>query len=400
MNPESKRVESTIITSVITTLAVVGLIVLGVQANRIKVGQYLLGNASTASVSNAVAETDSNIVAAVKKANPAVVSIIITKNEPVVERYYQNIPDPFGGSIQIPQFRQNGTQPQEVGGGSGFLVSADGLIATNDHVVSDPKAEYSVYTNDGKKHSAKVVARDASQDIALVKIDGTNYSYLNFDSSQNLEQGQTVIAIGNALGEFRNTVSVGVISGLSRTITAGDVTGESEQLDEVLQTDAAINPGNSGGPLLDTNGNVVGMNVAVAAGSQNIGFAILGDAVKTAVDSVKAKGFISHPFLGIRYIPITDEVKTKNKLSVDYGILVSRGASAAEPAVIPNSPAAKAGIVENDIVLELDGVKLTSDQKFASLIRAKHAGDSVTLKILRNGQEKNVSLTLGEYNNQ
>jgi len=239
----------------------------------------------------ATAIEDISVVQAVQKANPAVVSIVITKDVPVIERYYERVPNPydfFGDFFSIPRYRENGTEEREIGGGSGFFVSADGLIVTNQHVVSDKEAEYTVYTNDGKKHPARVAAQDERQDIALIKIDqelGSDYPYLTFGESKNLDLGQTVIAIGNALGEFRNTVSVGVVSGLSRSIIAGSSVGTIEELNEVIQTDAAINPGNSGGPLLDLQGNVIGVNVAVAVGSQNIGFALPSDVVKGAVES-------------------------------------------------------------------------------------------------------------------
>jgi len=225
---------------------------------------------------------ESSVVNTVKKTNPAVISIVITKDVPKYEAY--NNPnqinpfgDPFGISglfFNIPQYRQNGTEKKQVGGGSGFLVSPDGLIVTNKHVVSQTNVDYSVFTNDGKKHEATVVARDPLLDIALLKITGSNYPHLTLGNSDSLLTGQTVIAIGNALGEFRNTVSVGVVSGLARSITAGDSSGNIELLDHVIQTDAAINPGNSGGPLLDLQGRVIGVNVAVAQGSQNIGFAL------------------------------------------------------------------------------------------------------------------------------
>jgi serine protease Do len=210
------------------------------------------------------------------------------------------------------------------------------------------------------------------------------------------ELGQTVIAIGNALGEFRNTVSVGVVSGLSRSIVAGDETGASELLDEVIQTDAAINPGNSGGPLVDLNGNVIGVNVAVAEGSQNIGFALPADTVKTSVDSVKTTGKISRPYLGVRYIAVNETIKEKYNLSVDYGVLVTSG-TPGEPAVLPNSPAKKAGIQTDDIILEFDGTKLTEDHSLTSLIRGKKVGDKAILKILRDNQQKTVQVTLSEY---
>ncbi|HEY4494398.1 MAG TPA: trypsin-like peptidase domain-containing protein [Candidatus Paceibacterota bacterium] len=239
---------------------------------------------------------ESFVINAVKKTNPAVVSIIISKEVPKYELVPGQTENPFGDlfpgfNLSIPEYRQNGTEKKQIGGGSGFLVSTDGLIVTNKHVVSQTNVEYTVYTNDGKKHPATVIARDPVLDIALIKIEpeaGKNYTYLSLGNSDALEVGQTVIAIGNALAEFRNTVSVGVISGLARTVSAGDSSGNTELLDHVIQTDAAINPGNSGGPLLDLSGNVIGVNVAVAQGSQNIGFALPINSIKSAILSVKA----------------------------------------------------------------------------------------------------------------
>lgn len=351
---------------------------------------------------------DQAVISAVQKANPAVVSIIITKEVPVMKEYIQNeqIPNPFGFfglngggsfSIQVPQYQQQGTQKQEIGGGSGFFVSQDGLIVTNDHVVSDPTASYTVYTNDGKEHPAKVIAQDSADDIAVIKISGTGYPFLTFDDSSKLELGQSVIAIGNALGEFRNTVSTGVVSGLSRSITAGnDITGGTESLGEVIQTDAAINPGNSGGPLLDLLGDVVGVNVAVAQGSQNIGFALPGNMVKEAVASVEANGTITFPYIGVRYVSITPTLANDKKLSVTYGDLIESGSQSNQPAVVPGSPAAKAGLVSGDIILEFNGIKLTNNTSLTDLVRALSVGDTVTLTVLHNGSQKTVSLILGK----
>lgn len=360
-------------------------------------------NTTSTSTSGALAGQQSLVIGAVKKANPAVVSIVITKDVPKYETYYDNT-DPFGGLFgqgggfgnlfQIPQQRQNGTEKQEVGGGSGFLITKDGMIVTNRHVVDDPAAEYTVFTNDGKKHTAKVIARDSVLDIAILKIDGTGYPYLNLGDSDSIELGQSVVAIGNALGEFRNSVSVGVVSGLSRSITAGDGAGQSEALDHVIQTDAAINPGNSGGPLLDLSGKVVGVNVAVAQGSENIGFSLPINSVKTVIDSVKKTGKIVRPYLGLRFVQVTPELKDKNNLSVDYGALVKSGTDASLLAVVPGGPADKAGIVENDIILEIDGTKLDGDKNLTLLIREKNVGDKVTLKVLHRGEEKTVTVTL------
>ncbi len=341
------------------------------------------------------------VIDAVKKTNPAVVSIIISKEVPKYETYIDpnQQQNPFGDlfpgfNFNIPQYRQNGTEKKNIGGGSGFFVSSDGLIVTNKHVVDQKDVEYTVFTNDGKKHLAKVIARDPILDIALIKIEGNDFPYLSLGDSDKLEVGQSVIAIGNALGEYRNTVSVGVVSGLARSITAGDSSGSTEVLDHVIQTDAAINPGNSGGPLLDLSGRVIGVDVAIAQGSQNIGFALPINSVKSAIESVKSTGKIVRPYLGIRYVSINAEMKEKNNLTVDYGVLVKAGANTSELAVIPGSPADKAGIVENDIILEVDGVKLDDKTNLASIVREKNIGQIINLKILHKGAEKNVKVTL------
>ena len=347
---------------------------------------------------------ESFVVEAVKKSNPAVVSIIISKEVPKYEAYIDpnQQQNPFGDlfpgfSFNIPQYRQKGTEKKQIGGGSGFFVSSDGLIVTNKHVVDQKDVEYTVFTNDSKKHVARVIARDPVLDIALIKVDppaGGGFPYLSLGNSDTLEIGQSVIAIGNALAEFRNTVSVGVVSGLARSITASSAGGVTEFLDHVIQTDAAINPGNSGGPLLDLKGKVIGVNVAVAQGSQNIGFALPINRVKGAIESVKSTGKIVRPYLGLRYVAINADMQAKNNLTVDYGVLVKAGANADELAVIPGSPADKAGIVENDIILEIDGVKLDSKTSLVSVIRGKKIGQIIDLKVLSKGVEKNVLVTL------
>ncbi len=352
---------------------------------------------------------ESAITDIVSKVNPAVVSIVVTKDVPIVEQYFENFDpfeeffrDPFGGgfNFQIPRIREKGTEKREIGGGSGFFVSKDGLVVTNRHVVSDTAAEYTVLTNDGEKYEAEVLARDPILDIAILKTKAGNVPYLEFGDSSKIKLGQKVIAIGNALGEFRNSVSVGVVSGLSRSIVAGDNFGRSELLEEVLQTDAAINPGNSGGPLLDISGKVIGVNVAVSRGAENIGFALPANLVKSVVNSVKEHGEIVRPYLGVRYTQVTQALKEKNNLSVDYGALVIRGDTPEELAVIPGSPADKAGIVENDIILEVDGVKLEESKSLGFLIRQKSVGDTIALKVLSKGKEKTVSVALEKAPNK
>lgn len=396
-----KHLPTIVVSAVVSTgvFVVGGMLVMGFFVFGKGVLPHVALSNGTASLASVGATGNSSVVDIVKKSNPAVVAIVITKDVPVMERYYEN--DPFSGglgdffgNIQIPQYRQNGTKSQEVGGGSGFFVSSDGLLVTNRHVVDDPSADYTVFTTDGKKHTAKVLAKDSSLDIALLKVEGSGFPYLEFGDSNTLSLGQSVIAIGNALGEFRNSVSVGVVSGLARSVVAGDSSGNAESLEGVIQTDAAINPGNSGGPLLDLSGHVIGVNVAVAQGSENISFALPSTTVKSIVDSVKAHGEIVRPYLGLRYVQINDDLKQKNGLSVNYGVLVTRGDTQADLAVIPGSPADKAGVVENDIILEIDGIKLDEGTSLSSIVRQKQVGDTVTLHILHKGTEKDVHVTL------
>ncbi|PIS05336.1 MAG: hypothetical protein COT81_01630 [Candidatus Buchananbacteria bacterium CG10_big_fil_rev_8_21_14_0_10_42_9] len=339
------------------------------------------------------------VVEAVKRANPAVVSVIISKDVPIYEQYYENV-NPFGDDFfgfQIPQLRQrqNGTEKREIGGGSGFLVSADGLIITNKHVVVAQDAEYAVFTSDGESYEAEILARDPFFDLAVMKIKGDDFPYLEFADSSEIQLGQSVIAIGNALSEYRNSVSVGIVSGLSRNIVAGTGFGQFEQIEEVIQTDAAINPGNSGGPLLNLSGKVIGVNVAVAGGAENIGFSIPSNKVKSIVDSVIETGRIVRPYIGVRYQTITESLAEANGLPYDYGALIVRGETSEELAVIPGSPANKAGLEENDIILEIDGVKL-DERSLASVIRDKQVSDTITLKVYQKGEEREVRITLEE----
>jgi serine protease Do len=241
------------------------------------------------------------------------------------------------------------------------------------------------------------MAIDPVSDVAVIKIEaGKALPTLDLADSSNLKIGQTAIAIGNSLGEFRNTVSKGIISGLKRNVTAGDGFGQAETLSEVIQTDAAINPGNSGGPLLNINGQVIGVNVAMAQGAENIGFALPINLVKKDIESVKTKGKIIQPFIGVRYIPVTADIQKQNNLPYSYGALVLRGQQMTDFAVVPGSPADKAGIVENDIILEINGQKIDENHQLADQIAKFNVGDTITLKIWHKGEEKNVKVTLEE----
>ncbi len=344
------------------------------------------------------------VIKAVEEASPSVVSIIVSKDLPVIEQCpynpYENLPEEFqqffGGGLNFTQPCQKGTKKQEVGGGSGFVISEDGLILTNKHVVSDEKAEYTVLTNDGKKYDAEVLARDSVQDLAVLKISVNGLKPLKLGDSDSLKLGQTAIAIGNALGEFRNTVSTGVISGLYRKITASDGLGSAENLDGLIQTDAAINPGNSGGPLLNLKGEVIGMNTAIVSGAQSVGFAIPINKAKNDIESVKKSGKILTPYLGVRYLALDDQLSEKEKLSVKRGALVRGNQDG--PAVVKNSPAEKSGLQAEDIITEVDGVKIDENNSLSSLIQKYQVGDKISLTVLRNGKEIKLDVTLEERN--
>jgi S1-C subfamily serine protease len=374
---------------------------------------------------SAQAEEDA-VTQVVDKSSPAVVSIIITKDVPKLQNFYF---DPFGdgsggGSSLFDQFfgqnqqppQQPGSAPnqpvpgsggtvkQEIGGGSGFVVSPDGLIVTNKHVVVDTTADYTVLTNDGREYSAKVLGRDRTNDVAVIKVDpnspnkgkGVNQmDTLPLGDSGQLKIGQTVIAIGNALGEFTNTVSKGIVSGLRRNIVAGGFSG-AEQLDQLIQTDAAINEGNSGGPLLNLKGEVVGINVAIAQGAQNIGFALPIDTVKNTIESVQKSGKIIQPYLGVRYVVINPVLKQQNNLPFDYGVLVARGQNPGDMAVLPGSPADKAGITENDIILEINSTKIDENNSLAQVVSSLQVGQEITLKVWSKGDTKTIKVVLQE----
>ena len=342
---------------------------------------------------------EEKIIKTVKDVSPSVVSIAIYKNMPVYQ--YQQSQDPlqdlFGnpfGDFMVPQIK--GYEKQEVGAGSGFIVSEDGLVLTNKHVVEDATAEYKVIANDKKEYAAKVLARDPAQDLAILKIEGSGFSPLKLGESNDLQIGQTVIAIGNALGEFQNTVSTGVVSGLSRSITASGGQMQ-ETLENVIQTDAAINSGNSGGPLLNMSGEVIGINTAVASQAQGIGFALPIDLAKRDIEQVKNNSKISYPFLGVRYTLITPETAKQQNLSVDYGAMISKSANDNSPAVVAGSPADKAGLKEKDIILEFNGEKITQENTLTKAITAHLPGDKITLKIMRNNKQFLADVTLGEW---
>jgi serine protease Do len=237
--------------------------------------------------------------------------------------------------------------------------------------------------------------------VAVVKItgaEGQKFPAVKLGDSSNLQIGQSVIAIGNALGEFNNTVSVGVISGLQRSITAGGG-GTSETLDNLIQTDAAINEGNSGGPLLNLKGEVIGVNTATASGAQNIGFVLPVNVAKRDIDQVKNTGKITYPYLGIYYTAVDSRIQEENKLPVDYGAWITTGDSDGKSkiaSVVAGSPAQKAGLKDQDIILEINNEKIAQTNPLAQIIAKYNPGDKVTLKVQRGADQINTDVVLGD----
>lgn len=318
-------------------------------------------------------QESSAIIDAAKKVSPAVVSITAT----VEARTFLG-----------PQ--------SEKAGGTGFIITNDGLIGTNKHVVEASPRSLTVVTSDGRTYPAEVKAMDPSIDFALLKIDAKNLPVVSFGDSDNLEVGQEVIAIGNALGEFQNTVTSGVISAKERSVEASGAAGQAtEQLDNLLQTDAAINPGNSGGPLVSLGAQVIGVNTAVAGGgAQGIGFAIPVKQVTQGIESYTKRGKIVRPSLGIRYLTVTREVARLNKLPVDNGAWLVSGRGG--QALLPGSAASKAGLRENDIITAVNGQALDERHSLAGLVGKFNPGDEVEITFNREGKEQKVKVRLDE----
>lgn len=287
---------------------------------------------------------------------------------------------PFSFFFNIPQAPPSSQTPSEDYIGSGFVVDKNGLIVTNKHVVSDVSLKYIIVDSSGKKYNIANVYRDPLNDVAILKISNPptgGFKTVQFGDSDKLEVGQFAIAIGTALGEFRNTVTTGVISGLGRGISAGSpLEGYVERLDNVIQTDAAINPGNSGGPLLNVAGQVIGVNSAVAQAGQNIGFAIPINLIRDSIKNFNETGQFNRPYLGVSYTILTQRAALLNDLP--EGALVRD--------VVDGSAAQKAGVQQDDIITKIDGQKITNDNSLAQIIAKKKVGDGIMLTIYRDAR--------------
>lgn len=339
----------------------------------------------------------SPIVEIAKKVCPAVITVIVSRDLPKAESFYSF---PFGGKGYATPRSQKGqkgkVEKMEIGGGSGFIVSENGYVITSNHVVSDTTAEYTVILDPKHKYVAKVLSRNQINDTAILKIEGERFPFLEMADSNDIDLGEEVVAVGNPLGEFTDTLSAGIVSGLSRVINAfGGIENQMQNLRGLIQTDAAINPGNSGGPLINMEGKVIGINTAMIAGAQNIGFAIPINYAKKDLAEVKKFGKIIMPFLGVKYVLISKEMAGVNKLPVNDGALVVREALGESP-MVKGSPADLAGMKEWDIILECNNEKITDKNPLANILQKCRIGEVTLFKILRDGKELNLKVKLQE----
>lgn len=344
----------------------------GYVGSRVNNSGGILDRYNTPDGNAIVSNDEKNISAVASKVGPSVVSII-TKG--TTESYF-------------------GTQQTQEGAGSGIIISKDGYILTNKHVISDSN-QLSVITSDGTVYDkARVVGTDPLNDLAFVKLDGVhNLTPANLGDSSSVRIGQNVVAIGNSLGQYQNTVTSGIISGTGRPVSASDG-GSVENLTDLIQTDAAINPGNSGGPLVNLSGQVIGINTAVAQNAQSIGFSIPINSAKGIIKNLQKTGKIERAYLGVNYITITPEVAKQYSLPVKKGAYVHASSGSS---VVGGSPADKAGIKDKDIITKVGDIDVGQQGSLGSLISEYGTGESVPLSILRDGKQMTITVTLEAY---
>jgi serine protease Do len=339
---------------------------------------------SSASNGQRVVSSQSELIASIAKdVGSSVVSITVK-----AQAQPNALDQLFGGSAS--------GQVSE-GAGTGIVLSSDGVLMTNRHVVAEGVTSVSVTTSDGKQYdNVEILARDprTNFDVAFLKIKGVNnLKPAKIGDSAKMQVGDAVVAIGNALGEFQNTVTTGIISGLSRPITAGDGASSAESLTNLFQTDAAINPGNSGGPLVNMNGEVIGMNTAVAgSGAQNIGFAIPTNDIKNQIASILKDGKLQIPYMGLRYITLNEALKKQFDLATSEGAWL-KGNQAAQ-AVANGSPADKAGLKEGDIITKVNGEDVNQDNPLSTRLSKYGVGETIEITYLRDGKEQKTKVTL------
>lgn len=331
-----------------------------------------------------------------KTVGPSVVSINVSITE-------QTQPDQFS------QFFGGGSGGARTAqaAGTGIIISNKGLIITNRHVVPEGTTSVSVTLSDGTMlKNVKVIGRTSdndSLDLAFLEITDAKGHKLQpavIGDSSKLQVGDDVVAIGNALGQFQNTVTSGIVSGYGRSVQAGDSSDQSsaaENLDNLIQTDAAINQGNSGGPLVNLNGQVIGINTAVAGGTaQNIGFAIPINDARGLINQVLKTGSFERPYLGVRYIPLTADIAEQSKLKVTTGAYIVPAAEGAASSVLAGGPADAAGLKEGDVITQVNDTKIDDKHSLTSQLVQHKPGDKVSLKIQRGSDTQDVEVTLGK----
>lgn len=335
-----------------------------------------------------IEEQSSVITSIAKQVGPSVVSINVT-SEGVVN-----------GGFFGPQ------AVEQQSAGTGFIISDDGYVMTNRHVIPDGSKKVSLTTSDGTVlDDVSVVGRTADSDpldLGFLKINdkkGKNLPAVKIGDSSKMQVGNSVIAIGNALGQFQNTVTSGILSGYGRSVQASDQGGGvSENLQNLFQTDAAINQGNSGGPLVNVNGEVIAVNTAVAGGgAQNIGFAIPINDTKGLIKGVLDKGELKRPYLGVRYIQLSPTAAKELGVKQESGALIS--GSGANSGVVTGSPAAKAGLKDKDVIVKINDQDVNSNNPLASVVGRFTVGETVTVTYIRDGKEQTTKLTLAELPN-
>ena len=323
------------------------------------------------------------IIKAVKTATPSVVVVLMSKE---LSKIKQEI------GADIARFLVDEKGMVKIGECSGFFVSSDGYILTNRHIIEDEDASYAVVWQN-KTYPCQILARDKITDIAVLKIEGNNFPHLEFADSSQLKLGQTVIAIGNALGEFQNTVSRGIVSGLSRNIKTG-IEESLQEFSGLIQTDAAINPGNSGGPLIDIYGRVIGICVAVILGVENIGFAIPINEAKVILEDIKKYGKVCRPSLGVRYFLVDKEMQKLHNLPFDYGAYIIYETVPGHGGIVSGGLAEKAGLQEGDIILEINKEKIAKQFNLAKALAGYKIGDTIKVVYSHQGEKKQVKIKL------
>jgi 2-alkenal reductase len=344
----------------------------------------VLPTASAAAPAPVAASGDSPVVAAVKQVSPAVVTVINTLKPDAVPNATQQFPLPIPG--------QGDGQRQPRASGSGVIISQDGYIVTNNHVVEGAES-LAVTFADGSRHDATLVGTDPLVDLAVIRVKDAVPGFAPLGDSDALQPGETVIAIGSPLGDFKNSVTAGVVSALNRTVPGSGQEG-------LIQTDAAINHGNSGGPLVNLRGEVVGINTLVVRGggstgdqAEGLGFSVPSNTARQVSEQLIQTGKIEHPYLGITYSMIDADIAAQENLPVQNGALIGASASNGQ-AVLPGTPASKSGLKDGDIITEVGGTKLDSNTSLRGALMQHKPGDTIPLEVLRDGKTLSLDVTL------